>query len=93
MFLTLMPLVLVSMGLLLLQVLKLADAEAENVSLHQIVPICLASVPVDRHQATALLVAVATLAWMHWVRLTCDTSPQASVTLQIDLISCNVINR
>jgi hypothetical protein len=68
------------MGLLLLQVLKLADMEVENVSLHQIVLICLASVPVYWHQATALLVPVATLAWTHWVRLTCDASPQASVT-------------
>jgi hypothetical protein len=80
----------VSTGLLLLQVLELADTEAENVSLHQIALIFLASVPVDQHQATALLVVVAMLAWTHWVRLTCDASPQASVTLQIDLISCDV---
>jgi hypothetical protein len=82
----------VSTGFLLLLVLELADTEVEYASLCQIVLISLSSVPVDRHQAAAFLVVLASLAKMCWIRLTGDTSPQASVTLQTYLVSCSMIN-
>jgi hypothetical protein len=39
------------------------------------------------HQAASLLVVVAMLAWVHWIRLTDDTSLQASVALQMYWVS------
>lgn len=54
------------MGLLLLPV---CETEVEYVSLHQIVLICLASILVDWHQAASLLVVLAMLAQMQWIRL------------------------
>ena len=79
-----------SKGILLL--LELGNTEAEYFGLHQVVPICLASFIVDRHQAAALLVVVAMLARVHWIGHTGDTGLQASVALQIHLVSCNLFN-
>ena len=79
-----------SKGVLLL--LELGDTEAEYFGLRQVAPICLASFLVDRHQAAALLVVVATLARAHWIGHTGDAGLQASVALQIHLVSCNLFN-
>ena len=76
----------------ILLLLELGDTEVEYFGLRQVVPICLASFLVDWHQAAALLVVVAMLAWVHWIGHTGDAGLQASVTLQIHLVSCNLFN-
>lgn len=79
-------------GLLLLPVRELADTEAEYLGLRQIASICLASFLVYWHQAASLLVVVATLARVQWIRLTYDANLQASVTLKMHLVSCEIFN-